>query len=308
MRKRIKVAVLMGGKSPEHEVSLSSGKEIIRNLDNKKYRVSSLIISKTGKGLKKLLKINTDIVFLALHGQFGEDGTIQGMLEMLGIKYTGSGVLASAIGMDKPVFRKLMKHERLAIPKYVVINKKEKVPDFNKILGNFPYVVKPSAQGSSVGVLIVRNHEELKKAIKNALKFGTEVIVEEYVKGIEVTCPILGNDKPFALPVIEIIPKNNFFDYESKYSKGGAKEIVPARISKTITKKVQELAVKVYKAVGCRGFARVDFILKNKKTPVILEINTIPGLTPESLFPKSAKAFGMSYSQLLDIIINYALE
>lgn len=306
--RKTRIMVLMGGKSPEYEVSLASGREIIRNLDKRKYHISFLTISRKGKGLEKLLKTKADIVFIAMHGPFGEDGKIQGMLEALGLKYTGSGVLASAIGMDKPLFRKIMQEERLPNPRYINIKQGDKIPTLKRVLGKFPYVVKPSAQGSSVGVCIVKNNRHLKKAIKNSLRFGDGAIVEGYLDGIEVTCPVMGNMDPFALPVIEIIPKNKFFDYESKYSTGGAQEIVPARISNKLTREVQELAVKAYKVVGCRGFARVDFILKDKKTPIILEINTIPGLTPTSLFPKSTKVAGMSYSKMLDKIIGYGLE
>lgn len=290
--KRIKVAVLMGGKSPEHEISIISGREVVRNLDKQKYDIVSVVIPKTGKNFK--LPENVDIVFIAMHGPYGEDGTVQGMLEVARLKYTGSGVLASALGMDKLMFRKIMRAEGITIPKST-----------NK----FPCFVKPYNQGSSVGASIARNKKELEKAIKLAKKYSDKVLIEEYLKGMELTCAVLGNEKLFALPLIEIVPlKGEFFDYESKYTESGANEIVPARISKDLTKKVQDLAVKVYKAVGCRGFGRVDFILKNNRTPVVLEINTIPGLTPMSLVPKAAKAAGISYRIMLDKIISYAIS
>ena len=294
VRKKIKVVVLMGGKSPEHEISIISGREVIRNLDRRKYLSSRIVISKSGKGIEKIFRAKADVVFIAMHGPFGEDGTIQGMLELAGLKYTGSGVLASAIGMDKIMFRKVMRAEGIPVPKSTT---------------EFPCFVKPHNQGSSVGASIVRNEKELAKAIKLARKYSDKVLVEEYLVGKEVTCAVLGNEDPKVLPVIEIVPlKGEFFDYESKYTESGAEEIVPARISKTLTKKVQDMAVKVYKAIGCRGFGRVDFILKDNQHPVVLEINTIPGLTPMSLLPKAAKAAGISYPRLLDRIIRYAIR
>lgn len=289
-RKKLKVAVLMGGKSSEHDISILSGKEVIKNLDRNKYLPIPVIVSK--KGTFKLPN-NFDVAFIALHGPFGEDGSIQGLLEFQQIPYTGSGILASAIGMDKIVFRELMKAKGIAVPREV-----KKAPCF----------VKPFDQGSSIGASLVKKQSELSKAIKLAGSYSERVLIEEYVKGIEVTCSVLGSERPYPLPLIEIVPlKGEFFDYRSKYSESGADEIVPARISKSLTKKVQDLAVKVYEAVGCRGFARVDFILKNGKEPIVLEINTIPGLTPMSLLPKAAKAAGISYKGLLNKIINYAL-
>ena len=293
VRKKIRVVVLMGGKSPEHEISLISGREVVGNLDRRKYLSSRIVISKSGKGIEEIFRVKADVVFVAMHGPFGEDGTVQGMLELAGLKYTGSGVTASAIGMDKIMFRKVMRAEGIPVP---------------KLTSKFPCFVKPYNQGSSVGASIVRNERELAKAIKLARKYSDKVLVEEYLVGKEVTCAVLGNEDPRVLPVIEIVPlKGEFFDYESKYTESGAEEIVPARISKTLTKKVQDMAAKVYQAIGCRGFGRVDFILKDNKHPVVLEINTIPGLTPMSLLPKAARKAGYSYPALLETIIKYAL-
>lgn len=341
MNKKIRVLVLMGGKSSEHDVSVSSGSEIVRNLDPKKYNIIPVVISRDGSkwmltDRKSLLKLqntvskketekeivlhnskqidgignssikSVDVVFIAMHGPFGEDGTIQGMLELMDLKYTGSGVLASAIGMDKIMFRKLMKQEGVLVPKYAVVRNGDNFGNVYKILKKFPYFVKPHDQGSSVGASIVHRQADLGKAIKLAHKYSDQVLVDMYVKGIEVTCGVLGNDAPYALPVVEIVPKNKFFDYESKYSESGAEEIVPARISKKMTAKVQNIAIQVFKAIGARGFARVDFILKDGKTPIVLEINTIPGLTSMSLLPKEAKAAGISYKKLISNIISYA--
>lgn len=342
--KKIKVVVLMGGRSPEHEVSVISGANVVQNLDTKKYVVLPVVISKNGSkwsltsekallslkeplstrgtdrdltlsneitigGISSISEKKVDVVFIAMHGPYGEDGTVQGMLELAGITYTGSKVLASAIGMDKITFRKLMKSEGIKNPAYVVVKKMNGVSSLAKHLGKPPYFVKPSGQGSSVGASVVRRKKDLGRALKAAFKFGESALVDEYLKGKEITCSVIGNDRPRALPVIEIRPlKGEFFDYDSKYTESGAEEIVPAKISKKLTDQVQKIAVKVYRVVGCRGFARVDFILKNNRTPVVLEINTIPGLTPMSLLPKAAKAAGISYKQLIDKIVKYALE
>lgn len=328
----------MGGKSPEHEVSLVSGREVVKHLDKRKYDVLPVVISKDGQKwqLKTLQQIllyspgwskedkrkelvfggeslelesfsrKADVVFIALHGPYGEDGTIQGMLELAGITYTGAGVLASAIGMDKPMFRKIMEREKILTPKYSVIGKKD---DFSLIWKKFklPVVVKPTSQGSSVGISVIRKKKQIKKAIKLAFGFGPKLIIEEYLRGTEVTCGVLGNDDPVALPLVEIVPKNEFFDYEAKYISGKCDEIIPARISKKMTKKVQETAIKVYKAINCRGFGRIDMIICRGR-PYVLEINTIPGLTPNSLLPKESAAAGISYPHLIERIIELACE
>ena len=339
---KIKVAVLMGGKSPEYEISLISGQEVVKSFDRKKYEVLPIVISRTGERWQmissdKLLTLSdplrlkgtnkeiiskldaettglnqvekqADVVFIAMHGPFGEDGTIQGMLDLAGIAYTGSGVLASALGMDKIMFRKVLEAEKIPFPKFVAFKKGESLKIVFESLGKLPYFVKPYNQGSSVGASIVKKKKDLSKALKLAFEYSDLALVDEYVAGMEVTCSIIGNDKPIALPLVEIRPlKGEFFDYESKYTESGAEEIIPARISKNLTKRVQDMAIDVYQAIGCRGFSRVDFILRNNRYPVVLEINTIPGLTPMSLLPKAAKAKGISYPQLLDKIIKYAI-
>jgi len=336
MREKIRVIVLMGGKSPEHEVSLVSGREVVKSLDQDKYEILPVVISKDGKrwmlkdvsrflksadkevsGAKDLTptkeEINpkavpqkADVVFIAMHGSFGEDGTIQGLLELAGISYTGAGILASALGMDKIMFRKIMKAEAITTPKYIVLKDKDEKENILKDL-KLPVVVKPSSQGSSVGVSIVEERENLKKALQVAFAFGHEVIVDEYLSGTEVTCGVLGNVNPKALPIVEIVPKNKFFDYEAKYTADKSEEIIPARISAQLSREVQKIAVKVYKAIECQGFGRVDMII-HKGKPYVLEINTIPGLTPVSLFPKEAQAAGIKYSDLIERLITLALE
>ncbi len=306
MKKKLRVIVLMGGKSPEHEVSVSSGKKVVQSLDPEKFRTIPLVISKKGKGFEKIPDLKPDVVFIAMHGPFGEDGTVQGLLEMIGIPYTGAGVLASAVGMDKAMFRKVMAGEKIPMGKALLFGKKDKESLIWKTFSP-PVVVKPSSQGSSVGVSIVHKKEELGKALAKAFEYGPRVLVEEYLAGTEVSVGVLGNEDPIALPVVEIVPKNEFFDYEAKYESGKCDEIVPARISAELTKKAQETAVRVYKAVGCQGFGRIDMIISNGK-PFVLEINTIPGLTPASLLPKEAAAAGISYPELIEKLIALALE
>lgn len=307
--RKLRVAVLMGGKSPEYEVSLATGREALKHLDKTKYLISPITISRDGqRGFSKVLrKKRIDVVFIAMHGPFGEDGTVQGMLELLGIPYTGSGVLASALGMNKIMFRKIMEREKIPVPKYLVFEKRESLKNIWRFFKNPPIFVKPHNQGSSVGASIVKKKSQVEKALRRAFSYSDPVLVEEYLDGVEVSCGVLGNDKPFALPIAEIVPKNEFFDYEAKYTPGKADEIVPARISKNLTSKVQKTAVSVFKAIGARGFARVDMIIVGR-TPVVLEINTIPGLTSVSILPKEAAAAGISYPKLLDRIIELALE
>ena len=306
MAKKLKIVVLMGGKSSEHEVSGASGRGGMKKLDKSKDNAVSGIMAKDGQGWK--IPKGVDLTFLALHGPFGEDGAVQGMLETAGIKYTGSGVLASAIGMDKIIFKRLMLLENIPIPKFVVVKHGENLRHIRKVIRKRPYFVKPNNQGSSVGCTLVKKQKDLGKALKLAHGYSRWALVEEHIRGMEITCGILGNDRPVALPIVEIISKNEFFDYESKYTESKAQEIIPARIPRKLALKVQNIALKVYKAVGAKGFGRVDFILKKGKEPVVLEINTIPGLTPASLLPKEAKAAGITYPQLLDTIIEYANE
>jgi len=304
----IKVAILMGGISNEREVSLSTGKTVAKYLDSSKFDSK---LYDTKKDLPKLFldisKKKIDICFIALHGKGGEDGSIQGILELLGVAYTGPGIMASAISMDKIISKRLFMQEKILTPKFVVI--KNKKIDFKQIRDKIglPCVIKPSNSGSSVGVSIIKKEKEIKKGIKMALKENDKVIIEEYIQGKEITVGVLGNKTPRALSIVEIIPKTKFFDYQAKYNPKFCDEIAPARISVDLTKKAQELALKVYKLLDCKGFSRIDMILKGKKI-YVLENNTIPGLTPNSLLPKAAKADNISFSKLLEKIINFGLE
>ena len=315
MKKRITVAVLMGGRSAEHEISLISGREVVKNLNPQKYNVLPVVISKNGKSfhsknkkfdLSQLSIVNCQLFFVAMHGSYGEDGTVQGFLELIGVPYTGSGVLASALGMDKISSRKLFTQAGLKVPEYLVLEKSEN----QKVIWqkfNPPVFVKPHNQGSSVGTTLVKKESKLKDALKLAFDFSRFALVEEFLDGVEITCPVLGNEKPKALPLVEIAPKTEYFDYTAKYNEEFCDEIIPARIDKALAKKAQAIALEAYQTLGCQGFGRVDMIAKGNNI-YVLEVNTIPGLTPVSLFPKSAAAAGIFYPDLLDKIVMFALQ
>lgn len=305
--KKIRVLLLMGGGGSEHQVSLASGKEVLNNFDLEKYEVISVVVENQQIDVEQIREINPDVVFIVIHGTVGEDGTIQRILERSNIKFIGCGSEVSAIGMDKTKFKELMVKNGLSVANGIEINKNEKIDfDLIKSLGE-KLVVKPVNQGSSVGVSIVDNLENINKAIEEAFKYDNRVLIEEFIDGIEVSCGLIGNEKPISLPVIEICPKEGFFDYEAKYTDGKCEEIVPARLSEEVTRKVQDLALEVFDLMKCKDMARVDFIIKNNN-PIILEINTIPGLTPNSLLPKEAKAAGISYSKLLDLLVEMGIN
>jgi len=305
---KLKIAVLCGGPSPEHEVSLASGKNIFGALDRAKFVPELVVWGKddtpplSSEELRKF-----DLVFIAMHGPFGEDGTVQAFLELLGIPYAGSGVVASRLGMDKVASKLLFRTANIPTPDYQVTRKVEQGIKILKMIG-LPCVVKPSSQGSSIGVAIVRRKKDFKKVFDTAIKFDGRVIVERYIKGREINCGILGNKNPFALPLIEIIPEKEFFDYQAKYDPALAKEITPASLDRETARKMQDLALKAYQVLGCRGFARVDMFLEEGGRIYVSEVNTIPGLTKNSLLPKEARAVEITFPQLLEMIINFALE
>lgn len=305
--KRLTVAVLMGGISAEREISLMSGKAIIEAL--KKLGKYQIKIYDPKTDLLRLFcdKDKIDVALPILHGPYGEDGTIQGFLELCGIPYGFSRVLPSALGINKLLQRKIYEQVGLSVPKYQVIQGRLEPPSLS-----YPVVVKPNTQGSSVGVSICRNAEEYKKGVNEALKYDQTVLVEEYIKGREITVGVVGEgEETYALPVIEIIPKKEFFNYQAKYN-GTTEEIVPAPLPPEISKNAQESAILCHKTLGCSGVTRIDMILddkgKNGFKNYILEINTIPGFTKESLIPKAAKAAGIKFEELVEKIIKIALK
>jgi D-alanine-D-alanine ligase len=308
MKKRT-VALLSGGISSEREVSLNSGNQVFEALDKEKYRV---IRYDPKTDLPRLVAeaASIDVALVILHGPYGEDGTVQGLLDLLGIPYQGAGVLGSAAAMNKLASKRLYAQCGLPVPSYQVIET-ESGFDADACLAEIglPLVIKPVAAGSSVGMTIVREAGTLKPAVKTAFEFDRQVLAEAFVDGVEVTGGVIGNDAVEALPLIEIIPGegHEFFDYAAKYTPGATQEICPARIDADLTEKAQRYAVEAHKALFCRGYSRTDMILKDGEF-YVLETNTIPGMTQTSLFPQAAAAAGMDFTRLLDRLIELALE
>lgn len=297
----MKIGVIMGGISSERDISLNTGKEIIANLSKEKYEVVPIVIDKKEDVFSKAKDI--DFALLALHGKFGEDGTVQAVLQTMDIPYSGCTPLSSAVCMDKDMTKKALKASGINTASWVMINKGEEI-DYEAIEAiGYPLVVKPNSGGSSVATGIVNDREELTNLINEALKYDNEVMVEEYIKGEEITCCILDGQ---VLPTIAIRPKNHFFDFVSKYTDGGAEEVV-VELKPDLQKKVNELALACWKSLKCSVYARVDMLIKDD-VPYILELNTLPGMTKNSLFPKSAAAVGMTFTQLLDKIIELSLR
>jgi D-alanine-D-alanine ligase len=334
---RIRVAVLMGGRSSEREVSLSTGRMVMRALDPERYEVLGVDTGNLGD-LTALLagspESRPDVAFIALHGRFGEDGTVQGLLDLLGIPYVGSGVLASAVCMNKWLTKRILASEGIPTPAYVVLDgpaaieeyldrlqapgSRLQVPDTDNLeLGawslepsgtlSLPVIVKPNEGGSTIGMTVVRTPEELAPALRLAARYDRCILVEALVSGTEITVPILGNDVLQVLPIVEIVPEGGFYDYERKYTPGATDEIVPARISAAAAARAEEYAVRAHRALHCRGMSRVDMFVNGDQVTV-LEVNTIPGMTPTSLLPRAAEAAGISFPCLVERLIDLALE
>lgn len=304
----MKVAVLYGGVSGEREVSISSGRCIIEALKKNNHTV--IEIDFNPNNLTEIINLNVDMVFIGLHGKYGEDGRIQGLLDMLNIPYVGSDVLASALAMDKYKAKQIFEKNAIPVAKSMAYNVANET-NWDHLVAQInqefqpPFVIKPNREGSTLGLTIVNDANQVQQAIKNASESDSIILVEDFIKGKEITVPVLGAiGEEKALPIIEIIPKNKFYDYESKYSEGGSEHIIPARIDEKLTKIIQEYAVKAHQLLGCKTYSRVDFILTEDEVPTILEVNTLPGMTPTSLFPDAAKAVGMSYEEMIETFIN----
>jgi D-alanine-D-alanine ligase len=256
--------------------------------------------------------LRPDVVIIALHGRGGEDGTIQGMLELLGIPYTGSGVLASALAMNKAMTKRLLRAEGIPVPADIVVRRHCR-PDVGALheclvaTFGYPVIVKPNEEGSTIGCTLVFGPDRLEDALQEAFRYDATVLVEQYIQGVEITIGLLGNEEPEALPIIEIIPHGAFYDYRAKYEPGGSTHIIPARIPEIAAKRAREYAVRCHQLLGCRGMSRVDLMVAEDK-PYVLEINTIPGMTPTSLLPEAARAAGIEFPALLDRLIGYALK
>lgn len=299
-----KIGVLMGGLSSEREVSLASGNAILKALQEKGY--SAVAIDVDRDVAKRIRDSSIDVAFIALHGKFGEDGAIQGMLEVMGIPYTGSGILASAIGMNKTVSKQVFRSQGLLVGPYEVLYAGDvrKVDAVFDRLG-FPAVVKPHAEGSSVGVSLVFKKEEAAPAVELAFQYGNEILIEKFIKGKEVQVGILGER---ALGAIEIVPKRAFYDYAAKYETGMSDHFFPARIPEAIYKRTMDAGLAAHRAIGCRGYSRVDFIIDDNGSPYILEVNTLPGMTATSLLPDIAKGVGIRFPELVEEILRLAVS
>jgi D-alanine-D-alanine ligase len=297
--KKKKVAVMMGGLSREREISLKTGKAILRALAEKGYAVIPIDV---GDDIaEKLVKEKIDCAFLALHGRFGEDGTIQGMLELMKIPYTGSGVLGSALAMDKIMSKKFFLCEKIPTPRFEVFRRDEiKKDQPKKISLPLPVVVKPAREGSTIGVSIVRKEEDLSPALREAGGYDVEILIEDFMRGKEITVGIL-EDIP--LPIIEVVPKSGFYDYHSKYTKGETQYIVPARIAREKYLYAQEISLKAFQTLGCSGVARVDLMTDENENPFVIDVNTMPGMTETSLLPKAANYAGISFEDLVERIL-----
>lgn len=353
--KKIRLGVLFGGKSAEHEVSLISAKNIIEGLDREKYDVFLIGIDKTGEwrlrdGYSYLMNhddpklvqlyeskecialvpnrnrkdlvncadnklqesLQLDVIFPVLHGTYGEDGTVQGLLKLANIPFVGAGVLGSSIGMDKDVMKRLLRDAQIPVAKFLVLHAYDKEAyDFDRIVSELgcPFFVKPANLGSSVGISKVKSEEEFSKSIENAFLYDRKIVIEEFIQGREIECSVLGNDHPIVSLPGELIPQHEFYSYEAKYlDKGGAQFQIPVSLPLGVTEKIQQTAVKTYRALCCEGMARIDFFLKENGQVYVNEINTIPGFTKISMYPKLWIASGLSYSDLLDRLIELAIE
>ncbi|MDR1577728.1 MAG: D-alanine--D-alanine ligase [Deltaproteobacteria bacterium] len=308
---KLRVALLMGGHSSEREVSLASGQNVLAWLDPERYQVDAF---DPAVDLARLVEAapNIDVVWPVLHGAAGEDGSIQGLLSLLSLPFVGSGILASAICLDKRMAKIVYRRNGLPVAADYICDSSipllEQISKIGQTLG-FPVVIKPMDQGSSVGLTIAGSEQEASLALQEALKFSKEALAEKFLAGRELTVAVLGNDTLRALPPVEIIPGegHGFFDYEAKYTPGQAQEICPANLTKEETLTVQSLALRAHQAVGCRGLSRTDFIY-SEGTFFLLETNTMPGLTENSLLPKAALADGLSFPALLDTLIDLALD
>jgi D-alanine-D-alanine ligase len=303
-----RVAVLMGGTSAEREVSLHTGEQVVAALAER--GAVPVAIDTADLGFIDALRSGEyDVVFICLHGRFGEDGTVQGLLELLGLPYVGSGVLASALAMDKVMSKHLFAAAGLRSPEYVALSVGDRV-DVDGIVAAFgeKSVVKPANEGSSVGMTIVHQAAELAPAIEKAFAHDGCVLVERFVAGVEVTVGILGNKVPVALPTLEIVPEHEFYDYESKYVPGMSTHIIPARVSEAARAECQRLSLAAHEALGCRGISRADTIVAEDGTVYLLEVNTIPGMTSTSLLPDAARAAGIEFPDLCAMLVGYALD
>ena len=328
-RRRIRVAVLMGGRSSEHEISLASARSVIEALDPERYEVTRVEIARDGRwalpsgeeagSAAETLPVpvsssvpetlgEVDVVLPVLHGPFGEDGTVQGLLELAGVPYVGAGVAASALCMDKDLFKKVLRDSGIPVARHHAIRLRDPVEN----PFGYPVFVKPARLGSSVGISKVHSEDELSPAVELARRHDEKVLVEEFVAGTEVECGVLGNlgagERPLASVVGEIVPHAEWYDYAAKYDEGGSDIVVPARIDPAVAEGVQAMAVDAFVATECEGMARADFFVTPEGEPVVSELNTIPGFTATSVYARLFEASGIPYAELLDRLVQLALD
>jgi len=291
--KEKKIGVLMGGMSAEREVSLRTGKAVHNALLEAGFQAVAIDASRDLAA--RLTAEGIEVAFIALHGRFGEDGTVQGLLELLGIPYTGSGVMASSMAMDKVTTKKILLYHELPTPAFKVFRRGE---DLGRLLDgcrHYPLVVKPAREGSTIGISIVRSREELAAGVNAALEHDDLILVEDFIQGAEVTVGVLAGEP---LPIIQVVPKNGFYDYHAKYTVGQTEYLLPAPLEGALQQRLQQVAVEAYRALGCDGAARIDFMVREREF-YCLEVNTIPGMTETSLLPKAARHAGISFTELV---------
>jgi D-alanine-D-alanine ligase len=303
-----RVAVLMGGRSAEREISLGTGRQALEALRECGHETAAIDTGDPGF-IDAVREWTPDVAFICLHGRFGEDGTMQGLLELLDIPYTGSGVLASALAMNKVLSKQVFTINGIPTPDYIALRRGDDVePQSIVAMLGEQTVVKPANEGSSVGMTIVKAAADLPEALAQAFGHDATVLVEKFVEGTEVTVGLLGNDEPIVLPTLEIVPANEYYDYESKYVPGKSTHIVPARLDVRTCEECERLALATHMALMCRGMSRVDQIVTMDGDVFVLEVNTIPGMTPTSLLPEAALAAGIDFPELCDRLVGYALE
>ncbi len=302
----MRLMVIRGGDSPEREVSLCTGAAVAKGLRELGHEVIECDIDALASGA--LQKAAPDLVFNALHGGKGENGIIQGAFEVMGILYTGSGVCASAMAMNKIVSKRLFQAAGLETPKWYALTKFQykRIADFCSNSEFWPVVVKPAGLGSTIGISIAEDERALEAALEQAFELDEAVLLEQYVGGREVTVALLDGTPPEALPAVEVVPNKGFYDYQAKYTKGATKYIVPAELSEDTKRALAQAAIKAFEVIGCRDIARADFII-SKDRIWLLEINTLPGMTETSLLPKAAAAAGISFNELLERIVDSAM-
>jgi D-alanine-D-alanine ligase len=320
---RVRVAVLMGGRSSEHQISVASARSVLEALDPNRYEAVTVAIERDGRwelgsgengSVAETLPVptssvpatlgNVDVVFPVLHGPFGEDGTVQGLLELAGVPYVGAGVAASALCMDKDLFKSVLRDHDVPVTRNVTL----RPGDFVENPFGYPVFVKPARLGSSVGITKAHDGDELRAGVELAFRHDEKVLVEEFVAGIEVECGVLGNREPIASEPGEIVAHAEWYDYSAKYDEGGMELIVPARVSREAIERVKELSIRSFVATECEGMARADCFVREDGEVIVNELNTIPGFTATSVYARLFEASGIPYSELLDRLIQLALE